>query len=211
MQTAMYAVPLPGITIMRTQVLHSLAAVLLVLPSHSMPERLLVQPESKMWIEGTSSLKSFSCKVPEFSLEVTADSADAVAAVLAGRKAVRVVELAVPAAKIDCANSTMNEHMLKAIKADANKTVRFTLSGYDIAQSAKGAAGTMRGALLVGGAEHPVSVAAVASDAGNGALRIVGSYELALSAFALKAPTLMFGSIKVGDKVQVKFDVVLKK
>ena len=174
------------------------------------PERLVAQPESKLWIEGTSSLKSFSCKVPEFTLNVTADSSDAVAAVLAGRKAVRVVELTVLSEKIDCANSTMNEHMRKAIKADVSKTIRFTLSGYDVANTTTGAAGTVRGSLALGGAEHPVSVAAVATDGGSKALRVAGSYELALSAFDLKAPTLMFGSIKVGDKVQVKFDLVLK-
>jgi hypothetical protein len=170
----------------------------------------VAQPQSKLWIEGTSTMKSFACKVPEFTLTVRADAAGAIPAVLAGQKAVRVVELAVPAAKIDCSNGTMNEHMRKAIKADNNATIRFTLSGYDVATNAKGAEGTVRGSLALGGAEHPVNVIAAATDAGNGALRIVGSYELALSAFDLQAPKLMFGSIKVGDKVQVKFDLVLK-
>lgn len=195
---------------MRSTALHAFAALVLVLPTGSAPERLVSQPESKLWVEGTSTLKSFSCKVPEFALTVSADSSGAVAAVLAGKKAVRVVELTVPAASIDCANKTMNDHMRKAIKSDANATIKFTLSGYDVATDAKGAAGTVRGALALGGTEHPVNVAAIATDAGNGAMRVTGSYDLALSAFDLKAPTLMMGSIKVGDKVKVKFDIVLK-
>ncbi|MEO5816830.1 MAG: YceI family protein [Gemmatimonadaceae bacterium] len=195
---------------MRLSVLHAFAAAALVIPTRPALETLVVQPESRIWVEGTSSLKAFACKAPEFTMTVKAEGAGAVPAVLAGQKAVRTVELTVPSAKMDCANGTMNEHMRKAIKADDNATIKFTLSGYDVAANAKGAAGTMRGALNLGGAEHPVNVSAVATDAGNGALRVVGSYELALSSFDLKAPTLMFGSIKVGDKVQVKFDIVLK-
>ncbi|MEO8333611.1 MAG: YceI family protein [bacterium] len=195
---------------MRLSALHAFAAVALVVPTSSALETLVAQPESRIWVEGTSSLKAFSCKAPEFTITVKAEGADAVPATLAGQKAVRTVELTVPSAKMDCANGTMNEHMQKALKADDNATIKFTLSGYDVAATSKGAAGTVRGALSLGGAEHPVNVTAAATDAGNGALRVVGSYELALSAFDLKAPTLMFGSIKVGDKVQVKFDIVLK-
>jgi polyisoprenoid-binding protein YceI len=195
---------------MRLTALHAFAAFALVVPTRSATELLVAQPESRIWVEGTSTMKSFSCKAPEFTITVKAEGTGAVPAVLAGQKAVKTVELTVPSAKIDCANSTMNEHMRKAIKVADNATIKFTLSGYDVAANAKGAEGTVRGSLLLGGAEHPVNVTAVATDAGNGALRVVGSYELALSTFDLKAPSLMFGSIKVADKVQVKFDLVLK-
>ena len=195
---------------MRIAALHAFAAALFVIPTATATEQLLVQPESRLWVEGTSTLKPFSCKVPEFNLTVNANGTGSVSAVLAGQKAVSSVELTVPSAKIDCANGTMNEHMKKAIKADDNATIRFTLTGYDVAAGTKGTEGTVHGKLALGGVEHPVDVTALATDAGNGALRIVGGYELALSAFDLKAPSLMFGSIKVGDKVKVKFDLVLK-
>jgi polyisoprenoid-binding protein YceI len=104
----------------------------------------------------------------------------------------------------------MNEHMLKAVKAEENPTIRFTLASYDVSKAGDGVQGTIRGTLALGGAQHPIDVNAVATDAGNGAMRIVGGYEVALSAFDLERPSLMFGRIKVGDKIQVKFDLVLK-
>lgn len=195
---------------MRIHVLNAFAAALFVVPAGVATEQLILQPQSKLWVEGTSTLKSFSCKVPEFTLAVKADNAGAVPAVLAGQKAVRSVDLSVPTAKIECGSGTMNEHMRKALKADANETIKFTLSDYDVAGKTAGAEGTMRGSLSLGGAERPVAVTAVATDAGDGAMRVVGSYELALSAYDLKAPSLMMGSIKVGDKVRVRFDLVLK-
>jgi hypothetical protein len=188
----------------------AMTAMLVLAPTGMSPELLTVLPQSKLWVEGTSTIRSFECKAPEFNLTVAADGAGAVAGVLAGQKAIRAVELTVPAAKIDCGNGTMNDHMRKALKADDNGTIRFALNTYDVTANAKGAEGTIRGMLSVGGTEHPIDIAAVATDAGNGAMRIAGSYELALSAFDLKAPSLMFGRIKVGDKVQVKFDLVLK-
>ena len=195
---------------MRLTALHAFAAFALVVPARTETEILVAQPESRIWVEGTSTMKSFSCKAPEFTITVKAEGAGAVPAVLAGQKAVRSVELIVPSAKIDCANGTMNEHMRKAIKVEENATIKFVLNGYDVAANAKGAEGVVRGTLSLGGADRPIDVTAIATDAGNGAMRVAGSYELALSAFNLKAPSLMFGSIKVADKVQVKFDLVLK-
>jgi hypothetical protein len=195
---------------MRLTALHAFAAFALVMPTRSTPELLVAQPESKLWVEGTSTMKSFSCKAPDFTLSVKTESAGAIPAVLAGQKAVKAVELSVPSAKIDCANGTMNDHMRKAIKAEENASIKFTLTNYDVAANAKGAEGVVRGTLFLGGSERPIDVTTIATDAGNGAMRVAGSYELALSAFNLKAPSLMFGSIKVADKVQVKFDLVLK-
>ncbi len=196
---------------MRFPITHAFAAVAMVVaPIHLAGDDLIAQPQSKIWVEGTSTIKAFQCTVPNFTISVKSTGAKAVSAVLDGQKAVRTVELTVPAAKIECGNGTMNEHMRTALKAEENPTIRFNLASYDVTKAGEGAKGTMRGSLSLGGAEHPIDIAAAATDAGNGAMRIVGEYEVALSAFDLKRPSLMFGRIKVGDKVQVKFDFVFK-
>ncbi len=193
---------------MRPSFTHAFAAVLALTPLRA-GEQLVVQPQSKIWIEGSSTIRSFQCSVPEFTLTVNAD-AGAVSAVLGGQKAVKTAELTIPAAKMECGNGRMNEHMMKAVKGEEHPTIRFTLASYDVAKAGDGVEGTLRGSLSLGGAQHPIDVNAVATDAGNGSMRIVGGYEVALSAYDLERPSLMFGRIKVGDKIQVKFDLVLK-
>lgn len=196
---------------MRFPITHAFVAVAMVsAPSHIAGDDLVAQPQSKIWVEGTSTIKAFQCTVPSFTISVKSTGAKPVSAVLDGQKAVRTVELTVPSAKIECGNGTMNEHMREALKTEENPSITFTLASYDVAKSGDGAKGTMRGTLALGGAEHPIEISAAATDVGNGAMRIVGGYEVALSAFDLKRPSLMFGSIKVGDKVQVKFDFVFK-
>jgi polyisoprenoid-binding protein YceI len=195
---------------MRFTITHAFAAVMVLAPVHLASDDLVAQPQSRIWVEGTSTIKAFQCTVPNFTISVKSAGSGAVSAVLAGQKGVRTVELTVPAAKIECGNGTMNEHMRTAIKAEENPSIKFTLASYDVAKAGDGAKGTLRGSLQLGGAEHPIDIAAVATDAGNGAMRIVGGYDVALSAFDLKRPSLMFGRIKVGDNVQVKFDFVFK-
>jgi polyisoprenoid-binding protein YceI len=197
-------------TTMRLPISRAFAAVMVLTPFSLPTEQLVTQPQSKIWVEGTSTIKSFTCTVPDFALAVAAEGNGAVAAVLGAQKAVRTVELTVPAAKIECGNGKMNDHLRDALKVAENPTIRFTLASYDVAKAGEGVQGSMRGSLALGGTQHPIDVKAVATDAGDGALRVIGGYEVAMSAYDLKAPSLMFGRIKVGDKVQVKFDLVLK-
>jgi len=43
-----------------------------------------------------------------------------------------------------------------------------------------------------------------------GMIHITGSYDLDMTEYGLKPPTLMFGRIKVGKTVKVNYDLLLK-
>jgi polyisoprenoid-binding protein YceI len=172
------------------------------------PEQLNLQPESKLWVEGGSSIKAWSCKAGEVNAVIDG-APNAVTQVIAGEKGVRSVKVTVPSEKMDCGNGTMNDHMKKALKTSEIPTIEFKLASYDIARGAEGVTGTLNGTLTLGGVTKPVSIPATGkSDAGG--LRVDGSYELKMTDYELKPPTLMFGRIKVRDAVTVKFDLLLK-
>ena len=172
-------------------------------------EQLALQPTSKLWVEGTSTVRSFSCQASEVQATVEASGANAVARLMSGDKAVQAVTVVVPAAKLDCGNGTMNEHLRKAIKADAVPTIEFHVTSYELDKAATGVAGTLTGTLALGGVTKTITVPATGGLA-DGALHVTGSYPLAMSDYQLKAPSLMFGRIKVRDQVTVKFDLLLK-
>lgn len=171
---------------------------------------LTAQPDSRVWVQGTSTTKSWNCKVPAFDADIIASSADAATAVANGEKAVRSVTIKVPAQKLDCGNGTMTGHAKKAIKADEHRTITFTLGSYDLAKGADGTRGTLKGTLNLGGVAKPVSIAAVARTAPGGLMRVSGTYALKMSDYGLRAPSLMMGAMKVGDEVTVGFDLLLK-
>ena len=70
--------------------------------------------------------------------------------VLGGEQAVRRVAVRVPAEKLDCGNGTMNEHMLKALRAKEFKTIAFRVAAYEVAKGADGVKGTLTGTLTLG-------------------------------------------------------------
>ena len=176
--------------------------------SHGQP--MTLAPQSRLWVDGTSTVRSWSCKATE--LEATIESAGpaAVTATLAGEKSVKAVDVKIPAARLDCANGTMNEHMRKALKAKEHPVIAFTVASYDVTKGDEGVTGTLNGQLTLGGTTKPIAVRATGTPAPDGTLHVTGTHEFAMTEFGIKPPTLMLGTMKVGDKVKVSFDLFLK-
>lgn len=197
---------------MRTRHIGGLFALTLLAPlaAAGFGPGLTVQPQSRLWIEGTSTVRSWTCQAPKFDATIETTSPEAVSQVLSGEKAVQGVAIRVPAETLDCGNGTMNSHMFKALKADRNPTITFRLSSYELTKAGEGATVKMDGKLNLGGTERPVTLEAAARPGPNGGLEIVGSEEILLSDYGLKAPSLMMGTMKVGDQVKVGFDIFLK-
>ena len=169
-----------------------------------------VQPESKLWIAGTSTVRAFQCQAATFDAKLGATGTNAVSAVLAGEKAVSDIVVIVPAEKLDCRNGTMNEHMRKALKAEKYPTITFRVASYDLAKAAEGVDVTLNGTLTLGGVEKPIAITATAKPGENGTLLVSGTREVRMTEFGLKPPTLMLGTMKVDERIKVGFDVVLK-
>jgi len=169
-----------------------------------------LQPESRLWVSGTSTVRAFQCQAGAFDAKIESTGADAVAAVLAGEKAVSTIEVTVPAEKLDCRNGTMNEHMRKALKAKEFPTVVFRAASYDLTRTNESVGVTLNGTLTLGGVEKPITVNAQAKPGTDGTLIVSGTREVRMTEFGLKPPTLMLGTMKVDEKITVGFEVVLK-
>ena len=198
---------------MKTNIKSTLLALAIVLPASGAwtvaNEMLVLQPQSRLWIDGTSSIRSFSCKAAEVNAVVEGTGPNAIPQLLLADKGVKSVRVTVPAERLDCGNGTMNEHMRKAIKLSEFDSIEFRLTDYDVARNADGVSGTLNGTLLLGGVTKPVTLKAEGKPEG-GMLHITGSYDLDMTDYGLKPPTLMFGRIKVGRTVKVNYDLLLK-
>ena len=197
----------------RTHVQATVALVMLLPTLAAAPRRdaaLDLQPESRLWVAGTSTVRGFQCQAGAFDAKIESSGADAVSAVLAGEKAVSTIEVTVPAEKLDCRNGTMNEHMRKALKAKEFPTVVFRATSYDLARTSESVGVTLNGSLTLGGVEQPITVKAQAKAGADGTLIVSGTREVRMTEFGLKPPTLMLGTMKVDEKITVGFEVVLK-
>lgn len=176
----------------------------------ALADPMTLAAESKLWIEGTSSVKSFTCKAPVMTASVGVANAEATKAVLGGEKAVQTARFEVTADKMDCGDDTMNKHMLKALKAKENPAITFTLSGYELFKSADSTKGTIDGKLRIGGVEQVVSLPVSFQAGTDGGLRVKGAREINMRDYKLDPPSLMMGMMKVREKVTVRFDLLLK-
>src|SRR5687768_10652220 len=111
------------------------------------PAPMKLAAESRLWVDGTSTVRGWSCKATVIDASIESTGPGAVAATLDAEKSVRAVDVRIPAAKLDCGNGTMNEHMLKALKAKDSPVIAFTVGSYDVAKGAAGITGTLVGQL----------------------------------------------------------------
>ncbi|MDB4907418.1 MAG: YceI family protein [Gemmatimonadetes bacterium] len=188
----------------------ALSLVMLVAARDATGPQLTLQPASKVWFDGNSTIKKFSCTANEVNAAVQATDPNAVAQLLAGTKSVGDVDVTIPVEKLDCGNGTMNEHMRKAINLSAHPQIAFHLNKYEMARAGEVVNGTLTGTLALGGQSKPIVVKAEGrNDAG--VLHVVGSYDLKMTDYDVVPPKLMFGRIKVAESVTVRFDLLLKR
>lgn len=173
-------------------------------------DTLFLQPESRLWVTGTSNVRDFACTATSLTVDVAA-LPSAVVLVTRGEKGVTSVGVRIPAGQLDCQNGKMNAHMMKALKAAEFPHITFDLTSYELATVPAAVTVTMTGDLTLGGVKKAVTITAKAAPVENGALKVTGVQDIRLSDYGLKAPQLMMGTLKVQDLVQVHFDLLLKE
>lgn len=186
------------------------ASLLLVAAIPYTPGTLSLREGSKLWFDGTSTLRSWSCSADRIDVTLTSPEETVIASTLEGRKVAGTVQVDFPVSKLECRNDTMNEHMGKALKTKEYASIRFTMQSYELA---KGSAvtGTIQGTLQLSGRTLPIAVPVTFGTAADGAMRVTGKVPVKMTDWDVKPPTLMMGTIKVGPVVTVNFDLLLQK
>ncbi len=164
-------------------------------------------PEKRIWLDGTSTVRRFSCSTESFEAVPTPPPSPNTPL----DKAVRSVAVTVPVKTLECGNGKMDEHLRDALKADANPDIRFELTTYEVGEkTADGTAVKAQGTLTIAGTSRPIEVDGVVTPTATG-LRVQGAKQILMTDFGVKPPKLMLGALKVGDAVTVHYDVVLEK
>ncbi|HEU0052565.1 MAG TPA: YceI family protein [Longimicrobium sp.] len=162
---------------------------------------LSFQPGSRVWVQGTSTVRGWRCESTAVE-----GSAQAAGTELSALASVGGATLTIPVASLDCRNQTMNGHLRKALKADEAPAIRLRATSVRVA--ADGSA-KLDGELTIAGSTQPVSIDATVSSE-DGQVRVRGQEALVMTAYDVRPPSLMMGTMRVNPNVTVGFDVVLK-
>jgi YceI-like domain len=171
---------------------------------------------SSLWIEGTSTMHDFTCRSKDVVLTLAVDSATPAPAnggelmQLMRSGGVRAVTVRVPVVTLHSEKEGLDKNLQKAMKADRYPDVTFHLEKHEITPGA--AADTVAihasGALEICAAKRPIDLSA-RGYAGEGGVWLEGSESLLMSDYGIKPPTMMMGTIRVGDKVTVRYRLLL--
>lgn len=157
------------------------------------------EPNSKVWVEGTSNVRGFKCAATEITSRIAKNESVELA---------RLVEdalVVIPVTKLDCGNGKMNEHMSNALKAERNANIEFALASYKV----NGTTATLIGTLTMAGVEKEIQIPATILTEGE-LVRVKAVVPLNMKEWGIKPPSLMMGAMKVKENVTVGFDVTLK-
>jgi len=186
-----------------------LAAVTAASAQSASAVRLRLDPGSELTLSGTSSLHDFHCKTDKINAYVDVDPGYTKDLTKVARPIVSV-KVNIVVRSLSCGNSQMDANMYKTLKADDNPLIKYSLAGYDILDgtaSPSSFTAKTSGTLAINGKEKTVDMKISAERNADGKAIAQGEQALLMSDFGIKPPSFMFGRIKVGDEIKVKFNL----
>jgi len=169
--------------------------------------RLRLDPTSEVSVQGTSSMHDWHCKTDKINAYVDVDPGYTKDLTKVARP-IAAVSVNIVVKTLTCGNSQMDRNMYSTLKADENQMIKYTLSAYDIlngSASPTSFAASTNGSLTIAGQTKPIEMKISAERGSDGKAIAQGEKTLLLTDFGIKPPSFMFGSLKVGNEIKVKF------
>lgn len=172
--------------------------------------RLPVRADSKLWLEGSSNVRDWTCKATamEALIAIDANSVDSRddAAVA---KSLRGVDVIIPVRKLKCGDRHMEANMYNALKAPEPPEISYIVADFEITPtlSADGLSVQATGKMSVAGAERPVSMIVKTERLPDGTRRARGTVPIRMTDFGIKPPRPWFGVLRTADEVKVQFEI----
>ena len=171
--------------------------------------RIPVSTESRLWIDGTSNLHSWSCKAEKFEAAIELDASAAAQLTVAAPKTLKRVEVKVPVKALKCGHGAMDDNLYKALNADQTADVTYILATFEAAPGETKDAFTLQtqGTLSIAGKENKLAMDVVATRLADGTVKATGVVPIKMTDYGIKPPTAIFGRLKTGDEVKINFEL----
>jgi polyisoprenoid-binding protein YceI len=159
----------------------------------------------KLTIEGTSNIHDWDMKSNKGTC--TAEFLFNSSGQLTGLSS---LHFAVPAASLKSENKSMDKNTYKALNSDKYNDISFAANNAVVKPNGNGGyVLTARGNLTISGVTRVVDLIANGTMNADKSISYTGSYKLKMTDYKVTPPSMMFGAIKTGDAITVKFDLVL--
>lgn len=159
----------------------------------------------KLIIEGTSNIHDWDMKSEKGV--VSAEFLFTPTGYIGG---VSALQFTVPAESMKSDREALDKNTYKALKTDKFNTIGFVASSAVIKPNGTGFTLIARGKLTISGVTRDVELTANGIMNSDKSITYSGTYKLKMTDYKVTPPNIMFGAIKTGDAVTIKFDLVMK-
>ncbi len=161
-------------------------------------QNLVFNNTTKFFVDGTSSIHDWTIESNEVDGKLNVDATGSVTS----------VELTMKAESLKSGKSGMDKKVYEAFDTKKNPSIAFKST--DITMNPDGNGGITKGTLTMAGSTGTVEVP-FTLDSSSGNWVFTGEVVMLMTTFDMSPPTAMFGTIKSGDEVKVRFEVVTSK
>ena len=158
--------------------------------------------ESRLQVKGTSSLHDW---------DMLARKMEGTLQTELNQKTIQDITSAsvyIEATSLKSGKSGLDSRAYKALKTDSYSAIIFRLKGLE---KIGGDLYQIRGDLTIAGTTRVIQFEVESSRMNEDKLRFNGKTSLKMTHFNIEPPSLMFGSVKAGDQVNISFSVVFDK
>ena len=171
--------------------------------------RFIVLPASQLVIDGKTNVNKFQCSISRYS------GTDTLVLQESGTKGKPIFikgYVGLQASSFDCGMTAMTKDFTKTIKAKQHPQIGIDFKSFERLPNYGNAMDKFKGtlAISIAGISHPFEMECTVEPNSNGIINLKGGRQFQFSDFALTAPTKMLGAIKVDDKLEVHFHLVLQ-
>lgn len=175
---------------------------------------LAVRQDSRLWIEGSSNLRDWSCGAT--ALEAFVDIDDDAETGLQGAGGVtklRRVQVSVPVNALTCGRGQMDRIMYKALRAEEGPDCRIIFGSFDVVAADSDGEFSLKtvGSLRVAGRQNSVALDVDVQQLPDGTLRAQGSLPILMTDYGITPPTALLGVIRTDNRLTVKFDLFVAR
>ncbi len=175
---------------------------------------MMMKPDSKLSIAGSSNVHGWSCGSTAFVAQVEVDSGFAMRPFNQIARPIGKVAVTIPVKTLKCGKAKMDDNMYKALNEPQYPDIRYMLQSYTIDLASVTAASFIAntvGDLTVAGKTIKVAIPVKTERQLGGGARGEGTVDLKMTDFGIKPPVALLGTLRTRDAITISFTVQLDR
>ncbi|WP_281226748.1 YceI family protein [Flavobacterium aquiphilum] len=114
------------------------------------------------------------------------------------------IDITLPAESIKSEKKSMDKVAYETLKTDKFKNIKYVLKS---AEKVNETTWNLTGTYTIAGVSKVLKTQVKSTVAANGVVTLQGSNKITFTEFGMKSPTAMFGAIKTGEDLTIKFNL----